>query len=688
MTKIRACTALISLALDPASHVEMNRTGIIEKFNNILKEDEKMPLELSCLVKRLLVLISDEECDDWPRELKDGASKDETMMCVLANFRMITQADDHLQIDTSSLISNLLFAMRKFSNSRAIHENANKALACFYSSNQGQAQAEDIYTNVLEAVEVSLREHQQDHNVVAAACSVIKNICITCLTPAGVQPSQVLLDDTLYRSILEVDNAMEICKSDITAVEQASGALWAMCNYKPSLVVSLGTINPGRSNTVNVLTTAMKRFPSSMELHRNAIGVMHMFFNRSENILKDKRSIDCIVDVSNVLATFMKDSEGDEGAAGTALDILKILADERGHDAKIALSENVDIIAGIVSCMYMYPSSLIIQGKACDILRSLAVTNLKRSQICAEGGTTKIIEALRSMKDDPIFVCKAFMALENLLSGADIEVLTANKTTNVLLNAIEFNAQSINVQIHGANVIWHLSSRQNSFKEALVRHGAARLIADAMTRFLPSQEMQQKGFIAIWSISAQKALKVEVGRYVIAPIIEGVSAHCSPDDLSPSSQGDKQKFCEDALGALKCLSTATSNKRLLEESGAVDLICSILWIHGDNAGLCQSALSALSNICVDIDTKQVLRISADVLDVLVHTMIKHHAKKEVQSIAIILLRNFTFSPSNVFILQQNMLVTKLVNNAMVNFNTNFQGRAEDVLRVLPSLPTQ
>jgi hypothetical protein len=686
-TKIRACAALISLALYPASKIEMNRIGIIEKFDCILREDEKMPQELSRLIKRLLVLTSDEEGDDWLLEFRDGASEDETVVCVLANLRMITQADDDHQIDTSSLITNLLWAMRRFANSRVILENANKALACLYSSNQGQARAEHIYTDVLEAVEVSLREHQNYHNVVAAACSVIKNICITCLTPAGVEPSQILLD-ALYRFILEVVNAMELCIDDITAVEQASGALWAMCNSKPSLVVSLGTINPGKSNTINVLTNAMKQFPSSIELHRNAIGVMHLFFIQSNNIIKDERSIACVVDVASVLANFMKDSEGDEGVTDTALQILKVLADERGHDAKIAISESEDIIAAIVSCMFSYPNSLIILGKACDILRSLAVNNLKRSQICHQGGTTRIIDALRRMKTDPIFVCKAFMALENLISGADIDVLAANDAATVLLNAIEALPQSINVQVHGANVIWHLSSRQNLFKEALVRQGAARLISEAMARFLPSQEMQQKGCIAIWSISTQKALKVDVGHYAIVPIIDGVSAHCSPDDLSSSSQGDKQKFCEDALGAVKCLSTATTNKRLLEENGAIDLICGMLWLHGDNADLCQSALSALSNICVDIETKQVLRISSDVLDVLVHTMLTHQYKKEVQSIAIILLRNFTFSPSNVLILQRNKLVSKLVNNAMVNFNTNFQGRAEDVLRVLPSLLNQ
>eukprot|EP00985_Skeletonema_marinoi_P016062 scaffold8531_cov100-Skeletonema_marinoi.AAC.3 len=322
MTKIRACSALISLALDPACKIEMKSSGIIEKFNSILQKDEKIPHELRSLIERLLILTSDEEGGDWLLEFKDRASEDETVVCILAHLRMITKKDDDHHVDTSSLMQNLLCAVRKFSSSRAVQESACKVLACLYSSNQRQTGAEQSYIDVLEAAEVSLREHQNCHTVVAAASSVISNMCTTCMTPADEETSQIL-SDTLYRAIMEVVNAMELCIDDITAAEQSSGALWALCNAKPSLVVSLGTINPGKSNTINVLIDAMKKFPSSIELHRNAIGVMHSFFNQSENIIKDERSIACVVNVSSVLSKFMKESEGEVATIGTALQILK-----------------------------------------------------------------------------------------------------------------------------------------------------------------------------------------------------------------------------------------------------------------------------------------------------------------------------------------------------------------------------
>lgn len=679
VTKVRACTALISLALEPAGKIEMKSCGIIDKFVRLLQEDEKIPPQLRCLIDRLLALTSGEE---GLLEFRDDASVDETVVCILARLRMITNNDAH-DVDAFSLIDNLLWSVRKFSSSRAVQENAFKVLACLYSSSQNQIGVEQKYVDILEAVEVSLRDHQNCHTVVASACSVISNMCTTCLTPPDTELSQ-MMSDTMDRSILEVVKAMELCIDDISAVEQASGALWALCSAKPSLVVSLGTSDPGKSNTISVLTDAMKTFPSSLELQWNAICVIHSFFVQSDNMIMDERSIACIVNVSSVLSKFIKESESEE-AIGTALEVLKVLADELCYDAKIALSKNDEIISAIVSCMFSYPDSLLIQGNACDVIRTLAVDNSKRSQICKQGGTSRVIDSLRRMKTDSNFVYKGLMALENLVSGADVEVLNANDAPRVLSDAIEAHPQSINVQIHGAEVLFHLCSRHDLFKKVLLRLGVARLISEAMTRFLLSCEMQHKGCIVLWSISTQKELKDEVGRYAIAPIIDGLSAHCSPDDLSSYPQGDRQKFYVDAIGATKGLCTITTNKRSFEEKGVVDIICSIIWLHGDNADICKIALSALSNICADRVSSQILRISSDVVDAVVQTMRIHQNKKEVQSFAIILLRNLTFSPTNCLVLQQNKLVSPLVHNAMVNFNTSFERRAEDVLRVMPSL---
>lgn len=682
MTKIRACTALISLAADPDCISEMKSIGIVEKLDCLRLEDEKMPVQLSRLIQRLHTLTSEQENDDWLVEFREGASEDETAVCILANLKMIVQKDDDHRIDTLSLTSNILWAMRKFSMSKPVQENASKLLACLYSSYQSQV-GEEIYTEVLETVEASLREHQSDQDVVAAACSVIRNICITSLK-AGSETSQIL-SDILYSSILEVANAMDLCIENENTVEQASGALFALCNTKPSLVVSLGTINPGTSNSIRVLTDAMKKFPTSNELHKNAISVLSTFFTYSDNIIRDERSLECVKNVATVLANFIKQAEDEEETTYVALQILKLLSDERGYESKMALSGNVEIIAAIVNCMFSYPNSLLIQGAACDILRSLSVNNHKRAQVCQQGGTTRIISALGRMNTDSTFVCKAFMALENLISGADIDVLTANDTPQVLFNAIDAFPESVYVHIKGAAVVWHLSSRDNSFKDAFVRNGAARLISEAMTRFLPSQDLQQKGFLTIWSLATRKALKDEIGHYATLPIINGLAAHCSPDDLSSSPGGDRQQFCQEGLGALKCLSTSTPNKRVLVEHGAIELITRILWLYSEDDSLCIAALSALSNICVDVDSNQVLRISSDVLDAVVYVMRTHQNVKEVQSIVIVLLRNFTFSPSNCLLLQENPFVSSLVNNAMVRFNTSFQGRAEDVLRVLPSL---
>lgn len=73
------------------------------------------------------------------------------------------------------------------------------------------------------------------------------------------------------------------------------------------------------------------------------------------------------------------------------------------------------------------------------------------------------------------------------------------------------------------------------------------------------------------------------------------------------------------------------------------------------------------------------------LEAIVHTMRTHKDVKGVQESAIILLRNFTFSSTNIMIFEQNPFLVPLIRSAMTTFNDHFNGRADDLLRVLPSL---
>ena len=105
--------------------------------------------------------------------------------------------------------------------------------------------------------------------------------------------------------------------------------------------------------------------------------------------------------------------------------------------------------------------------------------------------------------------------------------------------------------------------------------------------------------------------------------------------------------------------------------------------HSNNPKICKAALEALCNICMNVGAEEVLEITSSDLEALVFVMRAHQTLKPIQERAITLLRGFSFSRTNVLVLEQNLFIVPLVRSAMSNFNDEFQGRADELLRVLP-----
>ncbi|KAL7543232.1 hypothetical protein ACHAXR_012523 [Thalassiosira sp. AJA248-18] len=195
-----------------------------------------------------------------------------------------------------------------------------------------------------------------------------------------------------------------------------------------------------------------------------------------------------------------------------------------------------------------------------------------------------------------------------------------------------------------------------------------------MTRFLGSKQMQLKGFVLIWSLGTPAHLKSRVGREAIEAVVSGLSAHFS-----------SRKICEEAMGCLKCLALLPVNKIILEEHGGSDLIYSCMWLHSGNSTVSNAALCALCNMSVNVETNEVSEIMDGDLEAIVNAMRTHQTVRAIQENAIILLRNFTFSRTNIMVLEQNPFLVPLIRSAMSNFNDHFGNRADNLLCVLPAL---
>jgi hypothetical protein len=287
------------------------------------------------------------------------------------------------------------------------------------------------------------------------------------------------------------------------------------------------------------------------------------------------------------------------------------------------------------------------------------------------GGTGRVNDTLGEFRNDVLTTCKALMSLTNLISGCDVEVLHLNNVANNILQAMTTYNEALYVQVHGAAAIWHLGSRDDLFKDILIDMGAVSQISAAMARFMASEKMTRKGIVALWSISTPQHLKARVVKDGFVSVLNGMSAHVS-----------SEKVCEEGLGALKSMSSVS--KELMDANAALDLIYSCMWLHSHNADIQQASLAALVNLSVDLGNDQVSQISYEELDTIIEIMRIHQNINAVQENAMILLKNFTFSPHNCRILQENRDLVALIRAAVINFHDTCARRAEELLRMLPA----
>ena len=104
-------------------------------------------------------------------------------------------------------------------------------------------------------------------------------------------------------------------------------------------------------------------------------------------------------------------------------------------------------------------------------------------------------------------------------------------------------------------------------------------------------------------------------------------------------------------------------------------------MHADNAAICNAALATLANVSAYVDTNEVSEITSSDLDAIVNAMRAH---QNVQQKAVILLKNLSLCRANIMVMERNPLLVPLIHMARSTWGSSFQGRADDLLRVLPA----
>jgi len=528
-TKIRACVAINTLLYDcRVVSDDLRNKGIILKF-----EEEYSDATVSGELRQVIQdLLASETCEC----LRDIMT--EITTCSIS---------ENNSIGSNSRLPTAVKAMKRFPTYANIHEMGCKLIACIFASSSANDAGDLQY---YETIILSLKEHSDTPENVAAACSALRNMCLFQMSYAQ-NPSDISMKS--YAS--EVFNSMALHEDNVSILEHASGALWAFFCAQNSNVLSCVT-----DNTISTIVRAMNRFPGCSHLQRNGIGIFWAVFSVSG------RGSDFVTDdLVSMVVRFVGERESDAADMISAIDIVLALT-SMGFQALEILLKNEMLIYSIVGCMRRYPHSPSIQGASIDVLSNIAVNHDIKTEIFQSGGTDRIIFALGTLQQDRTVVCKAFAALANLVSAANAKILRANNATTVMIDAMKAHQQIVSIQIGAASTLWALASSAAFFQDDIASLGGVEAVAEAMARFVTSEQMQSKGLCFVWSLAIPKHLKKRVGWCAIEPVVNGLSAHISVE-----------KICSDGLGCIKTLALNPSNRGLLEECGIFELIHACLW---------------------------------------------------------------------------------------------------------------
>ena len=415
-----------------------------------------------------------------------------------------------------------------------------------------------------------------ESGVAEAGCMAVLNFFLT----ASVD--ETVLEKLLPRALSAVSEVVRAHGESLGTLEQALAALRAIVHHQASLASVLES-----NNVIHVLTSQTDVMPMACG-NRN---VVYHCVSLLRSILRGANSSHEYVNdtVTNGLVDFIADANADDpdsqNQVESAMGLLCFLSGSSYQSKMALLNENdnlsnaAPIADAVIATMKAYPRSAPIQGCGCMVLHNIALDNLLRTNICEAGGIGQVVSSLSILADDAELVARALLTLSSLMSGAPVDVLRTIDSARIIINAVKRHPRDLYVQVEGASALWALSARDNAFNSEIVDLGGASVIADAMSHFVASEKMHEKGLVAIWSLSVSNETKRRVGLVAIEPVVNGLAAFFRTSDQQVVSNG---------LGCLKSLSTISANRTLLEESGAIDLVYScrlpsLPFVHRGNA---------------------------------------------------------------------------------------------------------
>lgn len=329
VTKVRACVALTTLAVDPFTLSDMEAKGIITKFEKLYEEGEQtMSPQLKHAIQGLLALVLDGDNTDRKLVFREDMNEEETIDCLRANLRMIF-TPEFTPNRATYLCLNTLRSMKVYPESVSIHENGCKLLACLFDLasddgtiySQGGIISEEL--GIIQELTTSLVQHKNNPEAAAAILSALQNFCIllSMLEVEDYSFTNLATNDDLARCLSIEISILHIYHDNEDILERVTGAIWALCKL---------ALSDDITNNIGLIVGIINRFPGSDDLHIHCIGILGLFFSMSSDIMSFINT-----ELVTALLRFIEDSADNVDATdmiNTAVNIILVISN-KGYTA-------------------------------------------------------------------------------------------------------------------------------------------------------------------------------------------------------------------------------------------------------------------------------------------------------------------------------------------------------------------
>ena len=602
-------------------------------------------------------------------------------------------------------LNALVTSMKNHQNSKQIQHCGSGIIACLAHKNPLHNKSSLLLSfengAVIERVGMAFRLYPDSHTTLHAFLKLLIASLYTqtssediIKTIAQCTNREHQGNDMLISAIETVLNIMIDCQEDIAIQIWGCWLIWALMAHHESL---LDLCDKSKvSATIGNILVHLQVIAAPLGLYEHIICLLSAISYCNEDILAGKEediskltlqamlaepqsrtviyygchcicsNIYCIQnDTAGIILRAMKDFD-DETIAEIAITSLMCLA-KSGYNSILALLHEDRLIDTIVECMMRHPNASSIQIAACDIFSAIALDRKIMRRIDSSGGATSIISTMYNLRNDPEVVSKAFVALANI---TDASILRESRAPRSIICAMEANNEDLYIQYQGLTALWNLASMNDSLKKEIVQNGGIEIISKAMANFLASEQIQEQGIVALWTLTSSMPLPSSLISCTVEAVANAMSAHLQ-----------QATICQQGLGSMSILANFTSAKAD-DMSYVIDLIFSCMWMHSEIAAIQQGALGALTKVSVNKTTNQVMQITSEDVDVITNAMRTHLSVKDVQENAIVLLRSLTYNHVNVEIMGQNPHLVELIKNARSHFQLRFH--VDDLLRLLQS----